>query len=315
MGISRKKLREFVSLHTHTTYSYGDGFGTVKEHVERVAELGGSALALSEHGNASSWVQLEKQAEKTGIKPIYGLEAYAAPPQTRQKFHQTILAETQEGLQNLNELVSRSFAEGFYQWPTVHGQMMKEHSSGLIMTSGCADSLLSCTLLGGKSLGERRDRASRWDLDRAEATVRRYQSMLGTDGFYLEVQRFPGLERARTLNPAFAELSRRTGAPLVATADVHYPYGSQNEMQKILHAAHRGGTVDSVEQEWEYSVLVTYPTSDWEIYNDLIETGLEPYEAWVAIKATGEIASRCNVTLPKNKQIRYPGTEEDLLPW
>ncbi|HND37224.1 MAG TPA: PHP domain-containing protein [Nitrosomonas sp.] len=40
----------FVSLHTHTTFSTGDGFGTVSSHVERVAELGMSALALTEHG-------------------------------------------------------------------------------------------------------------------------------------------------------------------------------------------------------------------------------------------------------------------------
>ena len=305
MGISKKQTRRFVALHAHSTFSYGDGFGPVRDHVARVAELGGQALALTEHGNVSSWVQLEKEATKAGIKPIFGLEAYAAPPQTRQKFHQTIIAETPEGLRSLNEMVGRSWAEGFYQWPTVHGEMMRDHAHGLIMTSGCADSLLSCTLLGGKSLGDRRDRASSWDLDQAEKVVRRFRSLLG-DGYFLEVQRFPGLERARTLNQAFAELSRRTGVPLVATADVHYPHGHQNEMQKILHAAHRGGTVDSVEAGWEYDILLTYPTSDYEIYQDLINTGLEPYDAWRAILATEEIAQRCNVTLPKNEPLRFP---------
>lgn len=40
----------FVSLHSHSTFSYGDGFGLPSEHVDRVAELGGSAFALTEHG-------------------------------------------------------------------------------------------------------------------------------------------------------------------------------------------------------------------------------------------------------------------------
>jgi DNA polymerase-3 subunit alpha len=40
----------FVSLHSHTTFSYGDGFGPVGTHVDRVADLGMSALALTEHG-------------------------------------------------------------------------------------------------------------------------------------------------------------------------------------------------------------------------------------------------------------------------
>ena len=49
----------YVSLHTHSTFSFGDGFGTVQQHVKRVAELGMTALALTEHGNVSSHVQLE----------------------------------------------------------------------------------------------------------------------------------------------------------------------------------------------------------------------------------------------------------------
>ena len=303
--VSSKKLQRFVSLHSHSTYSYGDGFGPVEDHVNRVAELGGNALALSEHGNVSSWVQLEKAAQKAGIKPIFGMEAYCAPKGERRKFHQTILAMDVEGHRNLNRLAGRAYAEGFYQWPTVEGHMLVDHAEGLIVTSGCADSHLSCTLLGGKSLGDKRDRASREDMRAAEKIIHKYQAIFG-DRYYLEVQRFPGLARARTLNPAFAELSRRTGAKLVATADVHYPYGSDNEMQKILHAAHRGGTVNSVEAAWEYDILLTYPESDKQILDDLVATGLTPRQALAAIDATSEIASRCNVTLPRNEPLRFP---------
>ena len=40
----------YVSLHHHSTFSYGDGFGTPLQHHNRAAELGMSALALTEHG-------------------------------------------------------------------------------------------------------------------------------------------------------------------------------------------------------------------------------------------------------------------------
>ena len=70
---------EFVSFHTHSTFSYGDGFGSVEAHVQRVAALGMSAMALSEHGNVSSHVQLERECNKAGIKPIFGIEAYFGP--------------------------------------------------------------------------------------------------------------------------------------------------------------------------------------------------------------------------------------------
>lgn len=296
----------YVSLHHHSTFSYMDGYGTPDEHVARAAELGMTAQAFTEHGNVSSHVKAEKAGEKHGVKIIYGLEAYSAPEGERRKWHQTVLAENMEGYRNLNRLVTRSWQD-FYQYPTMTGQSLIEHASGLIMTSGCADSLLSCTLLGGKSNGEKRLSASSSDMDAAEKIIRQYQAILGKDNYFLEVQQFPGLERTRTLNPAFAELSARTGAPLIATADCHYPYPTDNEMQKILHAAGRGlGTVAKAEAGWEYDILLTPPTSDRAIGQALMDTGLSRTQSWSAILATEEIASRCTISLPKNELLRFP---------
>lgn len=297
---------EYVSVHHHSTFSYMDGFGTPEQHVKRAAELGMSALTLTEHGNVSSHVRLEKAAKAEGIKPLYGCELYTAPEKTRQKWHLTAIAENQEGYKNLNQLVTRAWAEGFYQWPTVHGDMLADLADGLIVTSGCSDSLLSCTLLGGKSLGEKRERASREDMANAEKVIRKFKALFG-DGYYLEVQQFPELGRTRTLNAAFAELSARTGVPLVATSDCHYPYPDDNEMQKILHAAGRGtGTVEAAEASWEYNIRLTPPDSDKRILSRLISTGLTRKQALAAIASTGEIAARANVTLPRSERIRFP---------
>jgi DNA polymerase III alpha subunit len=61
---------EYVSFHTHTGYSYADGFGPVLSHVERVAALGMSALFLSEHGNVNSHAALERHCRAVGIKVV-----------------------------------------------------------------------------------------------------------------------------------------------------------------------------------------------------------------------------------------------------
>lgn len=295
-----------------------DGYGTPEQHVARAAELGMGSLALTEHGNTSSHVKLEKAARAAGVRPIFGCELYTAPEKTRQKWHLTALAQDQTGLGNLYQLVTRSYSEGFYQWPTVYGEMLADHASGLIVLSGCLDSLIACTLLGGKSNGPKRDTASQWDMDAAEATIRKFQELFGRDNYYLEVQRFPQLARARTLNPALAELGRRTGARLVATSDCHYPQPTDNEMQKILHAAGRGtGTVAAAEAGWEYDILLTPPTSDAEIGRALVGTGLSRHEAWGAILNTADIASRCDVVLPKSERLRFPvpegKTAQDLI--
>lgn len=304
---------KYVSLHSHCTYSYGDGYGLPEAHVERVAELGMTALALTEHGNVSSHVKLEIAARKHGIKPIFGLEAYTAPMTMREdgnmrKWHQTLLAMDAQGLTNLYSLVTVSWERDFYRWPTILGDSFKANHKGLIATSGCADSHLACTLLGGKGIEV-------GDYDKAVKVMLGYKKLLG-DRYYLEVQRFPGLERTKLLNQQYAIWSKEYGIPLVASSDVHYPRPEQNEMQKILHAASRNtGTVAAAEADWEYSILLTYPQSDKEILDDLIATGLTKKEAEGAIESTAEIASRCNVELPRMERIRYPGTKEDLKPW
>jgi DNA polymerase-3 subunit alpha len=61
----------FVNLHGHTTFSDGDGFMLPEDHVARVAELGQPGLALTEHGNISSHVQLEQAANKAGVQPVF----------------------------------------------------------------------------------------------------------------------------------------------------------------------------------------------------------------------------------------------------
>lgn len=294
---------KYVSLHTHSTYSYGDGFGSVDSHVERAAALGMTAVALTEHGNVSSWVALEKACKRTGLKPIFGLEAYIAPENERRKNHMILLAMNENGLTNLNRIVTQSFKQ-FYQFPTTYWKDLVKWNDGIIALSGCSDSQLSCILLGGKSFGEKRLEPRDGDFQRAIRGVQRFQEVFG-DRYYLEVQRFPGLERTCVLNPLLAELSRETSVSLAATCDVHYPYPEQNAMQRILHAAHRGGTVESADAAWEYNILLTYPQNDREIYLDLLGTGLEHEDARKAILNTANIAERCNVELPKAPRPKY----------
>lgn len=303
---------DFVSLHTHTTYSTGDGYGTVAQHISRVKELGMTAVALTEHGNVSSWVALEQECNAQGIKPIFGLEGYFAPPDEKRKFHMTLLTMNQVGLQNLNRIVTESWktlgTTSKSKFPTINWPVLKEFNEGIIALSGCADSHLACLLLGGKSYGDKRMELRNGDFQNAIRTVQKYQQVFG-DRYYLEVQRFPGLERTCVLNQTLAKISDVTGALLAATADVHYPFPTDNEMQKILHAAHRGSTVEITEANWEYDILLTYPTSDTQVELDLEKTfGNHPRADMLAISAvleTKTIAERCNVVLPKAPPVRY----------
>ena len=301
----RTKPMRYVSLHHHSTFSFKDGFALPEAHVRRAGDLNMSALALTEHGNVSSHVQLEKAAEKDGIKALFGCEIYAGAVdeenRSQSKNHLTVLAADLEGYRNLLRVVSQGWSDFYYE-PTVSGQVLNDHKTGLVVLSGCTGSLLATSLVGGKGIPV--EAAS---YGRAKTVARRFHNSLG-DAYYLEVQAFPELEVTRAINPAYERMSRELGIPLVASGDVHYTKPSESEMQQILHNV-RGGnrmTMEQLAQTWGYDVKLCPPTSDKLIYDKLRATGLSHLAAEEAIANTAEIAERCNVTLPKLEQLRFP---------
>lgn len=298
---------KFVSIHHHNTFSYLDAIGTPAEHAAIAASYGMTALAETNHGNNSGWVQHEKGCDKAGIKPLFGLEAYTATgPQELRKFHQTILAMDQTGLRNLNQIITETW-ENYFKWPTMTGKMLADHHEGLIVTSGCADSLLSCSLLGGKSIAPAN---ASWD--RALDLAGRMKDLLG-DRYYLECQIFPELPRALELNAAWELLGTELGIPLVATCDVHTLRPGMHEIRATIHAAGRGGNTIAQQMEgWEYEVPDYVPRSDAEVYERLCRAGLSPEAAAEACLNTAAIADRCNVRLPKAPRFRYPATAEEM---
>lgn len=332
-GLISKDLSQLVSLHHHSTFSFGDGYGPPAQHVARAAELGYTAMALTEHGNVSSHFQFEKAALKKNIKPIFGLEAYCGsvleenderrlrdrgqgevdllPARSAYKNHLTLLAMDTGGYRGLNRIVTQSYLDYYYH-PTVSGGSLAGNASGIIALSGCSGSLLACSLLGGKGTPEHNDEP---DFAKARGVAERFLRLFG-DRYYFEVQPFYELPRTIAINTAYARLSKEMGIPLCVTFDVHYPAQKDSEMQAVLHAVHRGkASVDDAMREWNYDVPLTLPTDAAELRNRLIKTGLTGRQAAQAMYSTKEIADRCNVTLPKAEKLRYPIRDEDLEPW
>ena len=303
--VRASKEMRFKSLHHHSTFSYRDGYGTPEDHVKRATELGMTALALTEHGNVSSHVRLEQAAEEHGVQPIFGCELYTGgigEDATRRKNHLTVLAENASGYQNLLRVVSRGWREGFYNEPTVSGEMLADHKEGLVVLSGCSGSLLATSLVGGKNIDP-----SDASYKRGRRTAERMRSSL-QDSLYLEVQAFPELEKTRNINRALGQLSEELGIPLVATLDAHYTRPEESELQKILHDSRPGSkkTEEDRAKAWSYDVKLTVPLSDKEIWRRLVATGLTKKQAEEAILNTAIIAERCRVKLPKMEMLRYP---------
>lgn len=294
---------QFVSLHHHSTYSYLDGFGHPVEHMARAAELGMSAMALTEHGNVSSHPKLELAAEKTGVKPIFGAEFYCGGAEpTQRKNHLSVWAQDNEGYRNLLRMMTWAWTDGFYYEPTITGPTLAKFHKGLVVASGCLGSLMATSLIGGKNI-EPADAS----FERGLGVARRFKALLG-DAYYLEVQAFPELKDTHRVNKMLAEISRILHIPLLATADVHYCLPAHSEMQTILHAVRPGSrrTFEEQARSWGYEVKLSHPQSDREMMDRLTGTGLSRRDASRAIAATGVVAQRCDVSLPRAAPLRFP---------
>lgn len=305
----------WMSFHTHSTFSFLDGYAMPDAHVKRAADLGMPALALTEHGNVSSHARHEQACDKAGIKAIFGLEAYTAPAgyienKVKPRWHLGIIAMDQTGYANLMEMVTESWGEGFYYEATISGESLADHSDGIAVLSGCTGSKLACDLMGGKGREEHPP-----DMRAAAETAGRFRDLF-EDRYFLEVQAFPGLDKTCAINPCYERISRDLYIPLIATKDVHYPFPDDNAMQVLLHATGRGNkSVEFQSQTWEYDVRLTYPPDRKTLLSELQDTGLSRKAANSAIDNTMILAERCNVRLPKAPKLKFPATDADWGRW
>lgn len=232
-------MGDFVHLHLHTEYSLLDGACRIKPLLEKAKELKMPALAITDHGAMYASIEFYSLAREMGIKPIIGCEVYLAPrsrfdktPQVDSSpFHLTLLAKNYEGYQNLIDLVSAGYIEGFYYKPRIDKELLAKRSSGLICLSGCIEGEIPRYLEDNKE-----------DLARQAALF--YQEVFGKDNFYLELQD-QNLDRQAKINPKLLELSTQLKIPVVATNDVHYLEKKDAYTQDVLLCIQTQTTIDN----------------------------------------------------------------------
>jgi error-prone DNA polymerase len=64
----------YAELHCHTNFSFLDGASPAEDLVERAAELGMPALAVTDHDGLYGVVRFALAAEAAGIRPVLGVE-------------------------------------------------------------------------------------------------------------------------------------------------------------------------------------------------------------------------------------------------
>ncbi|MCK9906821.1 PHP domain-containing protein, partial [Frankia sp. Cpl3] len=98
-----------------------DGAARIDSLVKQAAELGMSALAITDHVNMYGAIPFYKACKEAGIKPIIGMEAYVIQGNLQDRVrnapspdHLVLLAENERGYRNLLKLSSIAHTEGYY---------------------------------------------------------------------------------------------------------------------------------------------------------------------------------------------------------
>lgn len=274
--------KPFVHLHLHTKYSLLDGACQIKPLVQRAKELGMNAVAMTDHGVMYGTIEFYKACKDAGIKPVIGCEVYINAKASRScrephtpYHHLVLLAENEEGYQNLARINTIAHLEGFYYKPRIDKETLRAHSKGLIGLGACLH-------------GEVNTHLKERHLDEAEKVAREYMEIFGPGNFFLELQDH-GIKEQKVANEGIREVCRRTGLRAVITNDVHYVQQSHAEAHEVMLCI-QTSTVMSDPKRMRYETNEFYFKSREELEK------IFPNDA-DAFDLTQEIADRCNVTL------------------
>lgn len=208
-------MSNFVHLHVHTQFSILDGASNINGLIDKAVEYGMPALAITDHGNMFGVKKFHDIANKKGIKPIIGCEAYLAPngrlnkkaDADRVRNHLILLAKNEQGYQNLAKLISLAWIEGYYYKPRLDMETLLEHKEGLIVSSACLAGQIPKAIMNSS-------------YEKAKEIALKFKSEFGDD-FYLEMMNH-GIPEQEQVNEVLIKLSQDTGIKLIATNDVHF---------------------------------------------------------------------------------------------
>src|SRR6266508_3330962 len=268
----------YIELHAHSAYSFLDGASLPEELAVRAAELGYSALALTDHDGVYGSLEFAHAAKAVGVKPITGAEATLADGS-----HGTLLVESPRGYANLCRLLTAAHAHERLN-PRLDLTLLTERNEGLVCLSGCARHGLAV---------------------RNPNAAARLARAFGRDRFFVELQRPYSRGDARR-NAALRDLARELGVRTIATGDPHAHHPRRLHLQDVLVAVKHKVPLEACEAE-------RHGNGERALLSPTEATARFPDDPG-AVQATAELAERLEFDLTQELGYRYPDFSDGLDP-
>ncbi len=305
---------DFVHLHVHSMYSLLNAVPTPKELATVAKADNQDVLAITDAGSLYGAIDFYQACIAQDIKPIIGLDAYLSP---RTRFDKemkdrpysrlVLLAKTFAGYQNLIEMVTRAYVDGFYYKPRIDEELIEKHKDDLI-----------CII--PSFAGEVAQALKDNNPDKAAERLDWYRGVYG-DNCYLEISNHQEIFGHNENQQLIKELANKTNTALVAAHDVYYINKEDSLTRETMMKIGTGGVVDTTSEHVnsedfsfktqaemkemfadtpeaisntvkianECHVEITLGQEAWVFPNFIIESGREPddelnHRAWEGVK-------------------------------
>lgn len=281
------KNNSYIELHCHSNYSFLEGASWIHELLSRSAELGYSALAITDHNNLCGAMEFSKTAASFNIKSIIGVELTLFDGS-----HITLLAKNRIGYSNLCHLIS--LAHGYYgtsKWtktkrvkPKLNPKMLLKHHEGLILLTGCRKSEVSMNIDKGH-------------IDKSFQILKNYMDVFNHQDIYIELQDNL-VQGDANRNHKLIELGIKIGLQAVATNNVHYHTQERYRLNDTLVSINNNSTLFQTHKNRR---------ANSHFYLKSSKEMLELFNWYPqAVLNTKEIADKCNFNLLQDLDYKFP---------
>ena len=254
-----------------------------EEYCQRAIELGHDSVFTVNHGvtgNVFEWMELSK---KYNLKMRYGMETYFVNDRfekDRSNKHLVIVAKNNDGVMQLNDIMTEAHSTGFYYKPRIDRELLFSlNPNDFIITTACVAGIWN-------------------DPELILALHRKFGK-----NFFLEVQ-FNQFAKQIEVNQELLRLSKEAHIQIIHANDSHYIYPQDTEYRDILLKA------KEIYYEDEGSSIMDYPDSDT-IFQRYEKQGVLTHQEVAEALENTLIFDECEPITLINDDIKLPPISEN----
>lgn len=284
----------FVNHHVHSYFSVLDGMPSPEEIAKAVKDMGQTHFSLTDHGTMSGIAEAYRAAKKHDLTFSPGIEFYYTQNRNSRHpdrygsrdYHLILLATSNKGYKNLLKMNTPAWTEGFYRHPRVDYDILSQNSEDIVATTACLGGIVNQFLM-------------RNDMDGALEELGKMTDVFGKENTFIEIQR-SGEKDKEIILPKQLELSKRSGVPLLATADSHYAHKCDHDYHDTLICTSIGDQKLSSERK-SLTFKGGYHLHSGEEMSELFPEDEFPG----AVKNTVELAERMEFSMKIDDDLEY----------